>query len=224
MASPNVVGPYTGSLKKSGTLQLLDDQGAILLTIPYSNVYPWPVAAHGTGHSLVLANPTYGEGDPRAWDISDATGGSPGQNEAFRPSPLRNVVINELLAHSENPAVLQFVELYNHSNQTNDLSGCILTDDPATNKFVLPAGTLVGPRGFVSFNSSQLGFALDGSGGTIYFIKPDGSRVLDAVQFEAQADGVSFGRWPDGATAFYPLAAPHAGHEQQPGPNRRHRH
>jgi hypothetical protein len=212
----NVVGPYTGSLKKADTLQLLDDQGAILLTIPYSDVYPWPVAARGTGHSLILANPTYGEGDPRAWDISDATGGSPGQNEVFRPSPLRSVVINELLAHSENPAFLQFVELYNHSNQTNNLSGCILTDDPATNKFVLPAGTLVGPRGFVSFDSSQLGFALDGSGGTIYLIQPDGSRVLDAVQFEAQADGVSFGRWPDGANALYPLAARTPGTNNSP--------
>ena len=58
----NVVGPYVGSLKKAGTINLLDDQGAVLLTVPYSNDYPWPVAAHGTGHSIVLANPTYGEG------------------------------------------------------------------------------------------------------------------------------------------------------------------
>ena len=43
----------------------------MLLTVPYTDVYPWPVAADGTGHSIVLANPTYGEGDPRAWDISD---------------------------------------------------------------------------------------------------------------------------------------------------------
>lgn len=203
----NVVGPYTGSLKKADTLQLLDEQGAILLTIPYTSAYPWPVAARGTGHSMILANPTYGEGDARAWDISDITGGSPGQIEVFHPSPLRNVVINELLAHSENPAVPQFVELYNHSNQTNDLSGCVLTDDPATNKFVFPAGTWIGPRGFLSFDSSQLGFTLNGSGGTVYLIQSDGRRVLDAVQFEAQADGVSCGRWPDGAGAFYPLAA-----------------
>ena len=140
-----MAGPYIGSLKKADTINLLDDQGAVFLTVPYSNDYPWPVAAHGTGHSIVLANPTYGEGDPRAWDISDIVGGSPGGPEAYRPSPLRNVVINELLAHSENPAVLQFVELYNHSSQTNDLSGCILTDDPSTNKFVIPAGTLIGP-------------------------------------------------------------------------------
>jgi hypothetical protein len=203
----NALGPYVGALKKSDTIQLLDEAGAVVLTIPYSHLYPWPVAADGTGHSLVLANPTYGEGDPRAWDISDVEGGSPGQMDAFRPSPLRNVVINEILAHSEDPGVPLFIELYNHSNQTNDLSGCILTDDPATNKFVIPAGTLIGPRGFVSFSQSQLGFVLNGAGDTVYFIKPDNSRVLDAVQFEAQADRVSFGRWPDGANAFYPLAA-----------------
>jgi hypothetical protein len=203
----NVIGPYTGSLKKSGNIQLLDEQGSILLTVPYSNIYPWPVAAQGSGHSIVLANPTYGEGDPRAWDISDVVGGSPGTMDSFHPSPLRNIVLNEFLAHSENASVLQFIELYNHSNQTNDLSGCILTDDSATNKFIIPPGTLIPPRGFISFSQNQLGFLLDGSGGTVFFIKPDGSRILDAVQFEAQADGVSFGRWPDGANAFYPLAA-----------------
>jgi hypothetical protein len=203
----NVAGPYTGSLKKADTITLLDDQGAVLLTVPYSCDYPWPVGAHGTGHSIVLANPTYGEGNPQAWDISDVVGGSPGGRDAYRPSPLRNVVINEVLAHSENPALSQFVELYNHSSQTTDLSGCILTDDPTTNKFVIPTGTLIGPRGFLSFNQAQLGFTLDGSGEKLYFIKPDGSRVLDAVQFEAQADGISWGRWPDGGADFYPLAA-----------------
>jgi len=47
-----------------------------------------------------------------------------------------------------------------------------------------------------------LGFTLNGAGGTIYFLKPDGSRILDAMQYEGQADGVSFGRWPDGAGDF----------------------
>ena len=202
----NVLGPYTGSLKASGTLQLLDEHGAVLLTVPYSNVYPWPVAADGTGHSLILANPTYGEEDPRAWDISDVVGGSPGALESFRPDPLRKVVINELLAHTENPAVPDFIELYNHSALTNDLSGCILTDDPAVSKFVIPSGTLIGPGGFVYFERAQLSFGLRAEGETVYLLKPDRSRVLDAVQFEAQADGVSYGRWPDGANDFYALA------------------
>ena len=199
----NVFGPYNGSLKKSETLQLIDEQGAVLLTVPYTDVYPWPVAADGTGHSIVLANPSYGEGDPRAWDISDAVGGSPGQMDAFHPSPLRSVVINEILPHSESPAVPQFIELYNHSTNSVDISGCILTDDPTTNKFVIPGGTVIGPAGFVSFTQAQFGFLLNGVGETLYFIKPDNSRILDAVQFGAQANGVSYGRWPDGANDFY---------------------
>jgi hypothetical protein len=199
----NVMGPYTGSLKHSETLELLDEQTNVLLTIPYTDVYPWPVATGGTGHSLVLANPTYGEGDPRAWDISDVVNSPPGQMDGFTPSPLRNVVINEILPHSENPAVPQFIELYNHSTNLVDLSGCILTDDPTTNKFVIPPGTTMGPAGFISFTQPQFGFTLNGAGETLYFIKPDGSRVLDAVQFGAQADGVSYGRWPDGANDFY---------------------
>ena len=82
-----------------------------------------------------------------------SSGGSPGQMDAFTPSPLRNVVINEILPHSENPAVPQFIELYNHSTNSVDVSGCILTDDPTTNKFVIPAGTVIGPAGFVSFTA-----------------------------------------------------------------------
>ena len=199
----NVIGPYTGSLKHAETLQLLDEQGSVLLTLPYTDVYPWPVATGGTGHSLVLANPTYGEGDPRAWDISDVVGGSPGQLDAFTPSPLRNVVINEIMPHSENLSVPQFIELYNHNSNSVDISGCILTDDPATNKFVIPAGTVIGPAGFAAFTKSQFGFTLNGAGETLYLIKPDHTRVLDAVQFGAQANQVSYGRWPDGANDFY---------------------
>jgi regulation of enolase protein 1 (concanavalin A-like superfamily) len=199
----NVFGPYSGSLKKTETLQLLDEQGAVLLTVPYSSSYPWPVAADGTGHSIVLAKPSYGEGDPRAWDINDIVGGSPGQMDGFTPSPLRNVVINEILPHSENSAVPQFIELYNHNTNSVDISGCVLTDDASTNKFVIPTGTLIPPAGFISFVQSQFGFTLNGAGGTLYLIKPDNSRILDAVQFGAQADGVSYGRWPDGANDFY---------------------
>jgi hypothetical protein len=211
----NIMGPYNGSLKHSETLQLIDEHGSILLTVPYTDTFPWPVAAAGTGHSIFLANPSYGEGDPRAWAISDIVGGSPGQMQSFHPSPLRNVVLNKVLAHSENPAVPAFVELYNHSSQTVDLSGCILTDDTATNQFVVPSGTTIGPAGFVSFDAS-LGFILNPAGDTIFFIKPDGSRVLDAVQFEGQGSGVFFGRWPDGANDFYPLQSLTAGTNNSP--------
>jgi hypothetical protein len=203
----NVLGPYTGTLKNPDSVTLIDEHGAVLLTVPYSNVYPWPVAADGTGHSLVLAKASYGEEDPHAWDLSDVIGGSPGLADSFHPDPLRDVRINEILAHSEDPAVQDFVELYNHSDRTNDLSGCILTDDASVKRFTIPAGTLISPGGFVSFDRTQLGFGLSSAGETVFLIKNGGSRILDAVQYEGQGDRVSFGRWPDGAGTFYPLSS-----------------
>ena len=121
------------------------------------------MAADGTGHSIVLAYPTYGEGDPRAWDISDTVGGSPGQMDSFTPSPLRNVVINEFLAHTD-PPDYDYVELYNHSTNSVDISGCILTDNAATNKFVIPPGTIIPPRGFVFYSETNMNFALNAEG------------------------------------------------------------
>ncbi|HWQ92362.1 MAG TPA: lamin tail domain-containing protein, partial [Clostridia bacterium] len=210
-----VGGPYQGTLKKSGTLKLLDERGAELLIVPYSDEPPWPAAADGAGHSLVLAGPTYGEGDPRAWAISDIIGGSPGRMEAFRPSPLRNVVINEMLAHTD-PPEWDFVELYNHSNEPVDVSGCVLTDDPATNKFLIPNDTVIPARGFLSFNELSLGFALSAQGETIYFLSADLTRCLDAVRFGGQENAVSSGRVPDGARDFYRLASTTPGTNNAP--------
>src|ERR1043165_1177064 len=111
----NVVGPYTNSLNKSGLVQVFNNVGAVYLEVPYSNGPPWPAGAEGTGHSIVLSRPSYGEGSPKAWTISDIVGGSPGVGETFRPSPLRNVVINEFLAHTD-PPLYDYVALYNHAN------------------------------------------------------------------------------------------------------------
>ncbi|HLH55778.1 MAG TPA: lamin tail domain-containing protein, partial [Verrucomicrobiae bacterium] len=202
----NVAGPYTGSLKKADTLQLLDEVRNVLLTVPYSNTGAWPVAADGTGHSLVLASPTFGEGDPRAWSISDSIGGSPGELDAFRPSPLRNVVINEFLAHTD-PPNYDYVELYNHSPRAVDISGCILTDDPATNKFIIPPGTVLPAGGFVYYSETNMNFRLNAAGEVIYLKNPDQTRVLDAVQFGGQENGIAMGRWPDGANDFYRMAS-----------------
>ena len=73
--------------------------------------------------------------------------------------PLRAVVINEFLAHTDSPD-LDFIELYNYSNQPLDISGCFLTDDPDTNKFVIPPSATLPPHGFVVYDEAQLGFSL----------------------------------------------------------------
>ncbi len=205
------LGPWAGAVTNNlpnsgGTVRLRHRTGAVLLEVSYSDQPPWPVAADGAGHSLVLARPSYGERNARAWDASDTALGSPGRMDPVTFNPLAPLKINEFLAHTDDPE-LDYVELYNHSNDTLDISGCILTDDASTNRFVVPAGTSIPPRGFVVFTQTTLGFALSAEGETLYLYSPGRARVLDAVRFEGQENGVSTGRWPDGAEAFYRLLA-----------------
>jgi len=210
-----VLGPFsnTNSLPNDrGTIQLRNRIGAVFLEANYDTESPWPIAADGAGHSLVLARPSYGEGNVEAWAASDSVGGLPGRLDPVTVDSLRHVVINEFLAHTDEPD-LDFIELYNHNNQPADISGCYLSDDRNTNKFTIPPNTILPPRGFVSFNQNQLGFALSSDGERIYFRNAANTRVLDAVRFEAQANGISSGRYPDGAlngpraSAFSELAA-----------------
>lgn len=205
-----VLGPFsnTNSLPNtSGTITLRNRIGAVFLEANYDSEAPWPASADGAGHSLVLARPSYGEANVNAWAASDSMGGSPGRLDPITPDPLRSVVINEFLANTDDPEP-DFVELYNTSSQAVDISGCFLTDSRNTNKFTIPPNTILGPRAFISFDQTQLGFALSTGGEGIYFRNPANTRVLDAVRFGPQANGVSAGRCPDGADGpLRPLAS-----------------
>ncbi|MBI2948881.1 MAG: lamin tail domain-containing protein [Verrucomicrobia bacterium] len=206
-----VAGPYTDSLHhRSRTLRLHHRNGAVLLEIRYSTDPPWPVAADGAGHSLVLGRPSYGENDPLAWAASDRIGGSPGEFEPAPSDALRAIMINELLVRSDTPGA-QFVELYNHSREAKDLSGCALSDDALARKCVFPQGTIAPPAGFLVLGQTQLGFALNPTGGTVYLKNADQSRIIDAVRYGGQAVGVALGRSPNGASTHRELARPSPG-------------
>jgi hypothetical protein len=128
-ASGQVLGPFTGTLSNNGdVLELRDELGAQKLLVEFDNNAPWPVAAAGTGHSLVLINPSYGENDPRAYGASAFRGGNPGNIDPIVADPADGVVLNELLAHTDLP-LLDFIELHNSNRVGINLSGCVLTDD-----------------------------------------------------------------------------------------------
>jgi len=206
-----VLGGFTNRLSNGGgTVRLRDRADSVLVEAIYSDEPPYPAAADGAGHSLVLARPSYGERNPMAWRASDIVGGSPRAAEITRVNSFRTVVINEFLAHTDDPQV-DFIELFNYSSAPVNISGCILTDDAETNKFIVPANTTIPARGFVSFTQTELGFALSSGGETIYFKNPSNNKVLDAVRFEAQENGVSTGRYPDGAPSFHELTSPTPG-------------
>jgi len=202
-----VLGPFTNNLPNdNGIVRLLNQAGAVFLEVEYDSHAPWPVAADGAGPSLVLSRPSHGENHPRAWSSGDLIGGSPGRLNPFAPDPLRNVVINEFLAHTDDPEV-DYIELYNHSTQPVLIGGCTLSDDASTNKFVIPAGTTIPARGFVHYTQTTLNFSLSAEGETIYFRNPSNTRVVDAVRFEGQENGVASGRSPDGSDEIHRLVS-----------------
>ncbi|MBN2685536.1 MAG: lamin tail domain-containing protein [Pontiellaceae bacterium] len=200
------LGPYDGKLANSGgTLRFRNEVNGILQEVEYDNRAPWPVAAFGTGHSLVLSHPSYGENDARAWSASDRVGGSPGTTESYGAEPLRGVVINEYFAHTDLPQV-DYIELFNTTAQPIDLSGAWLSDEAGTNKYQIAEGTTIGPRGFKSFDQNALGFALSADGEQIYLMNADQTRGIDALAFRGQANGISEGRYPDGAPDIQALS------------------
>lgn len=104
----------------------------------------------------------------------------------------------------------EFVELFNPDLLPVSLEQWVLTDDPsisgATNR-MLPPASYIAANGFVRFRMSgspanipgaELDFRLDSLGETLRLVFPNGV-VADSVDYFVQADGVSEGRYPDGA-------------------------
>ncbi|MCS1411314.1 MAG: hypothetical protein M2R45_04513 [Verrucomicrobia subdivision 3 bacterium] len=202
-----VLGPWTGSLpNQGGTVRLRNRADALLLDVGYSDRGDWPVAADGFGHSLVLAKPSYGEGLVEAWAASFQLDGSPGKPEPVGLNPYGGVLVNEFLAHTDDP-ILDFVELYNYSNRSVDLSGCQLSDGPNQMGYTFPEGTMIPAGGFLSLDQNQLGFSLRSKGEWIALHSPEGGPVIDSIRFFGQANGISTGRFPDGARYWSPLAS-----------------
>ena len=85
-SSTRVFGPWTGTLSNAGdTIVLRDAAGALQAQVTYGDDNEWPVAADGTGHSLVLINENRDIDDWRNWKASPRSGGSPGQSDPRRP-------------------------------------------------------------------------------------------------------------------------------------------
>ncbi len=193
-----VLGPFSGSLSnEGGTLRLRRANDAIVLQATWNDGPDWPASADGTGHSLILERPSYGEGNPLAWAASIQIGGTPGAPDAPPSSPLQYVRINEIVAHSTTGE--DFIELFNSSPAEVNIGGCWLSDDEdLLGRFEIPSGTLLPPRGIIRFSQTALGFGLSATGETLYFSNPARTSVLEAVRFRGQLPDTALGRFPDG--------------------------
>ncbi len=219
----NVLGPYSGRLGNGGgEVRLVGRLGEVLLELEYDDEPPWPAAPDGGGPSLILARPSYGERDPRAWAAGTVDGGTPGGPDPWTSHAWSTVVINEWLAHTDDPQE-DFIELFNAGTQAVSLAGCWLSDDAATNKFRIPDGEVIPAGGHRAWTQSQLGFALDAAGEVIFLRagrshrdRRRGLRALGQRRFQ-RADPRWRCRLERGRCA-------HTRRPQHPAPSRPHRH
>ena len=132
-------------------------------------------------------------------------------SRASFPSPVRGVVINEVLAantstHRHRGAFPDVIELYNPGAKPVSLAGMSLSDDPAApGRYILPQGAEMGPGEFLLVYADDrtvdgeyhTGFALKQEGETLTLfsrLTNDGRRPVDSVVFGPQIADLSIGR------------------------------
>jgi hypothetical protein len=127
-----------------------------------------------------------------------------------------NVVINELMATNQitvtdpNGQYEDWVELYNNTSGTINLSGWYLSDNSQSlTKWQFPNGTFIDPGGYLTIwldgDLTQAGlhasFSLFAEGEEMLLVTPS-LGISDRVVFGQQTTDVSLGRCPDGVGVF----------------------
>ena len=126
-----------------------------------------------------------------------------------------DVVLNEFFPNppgsSESDA--EWIELYNSTSSSIDISGWKLDDDPssAQAEYVIPSGTSVGPAGFLVFESSITGIQLSNSGDSVRLLGTDGTEVDTYTYDSSVAEDVSIGRSVNGGGSWTSCATPTKG-------------
>jgi hypothetical protein len=208
----NIAGQYSGRLNNAGErIELQDAIGRTILNFRYED--GWHSLTNGEDFSLTIIDPA--NNDLSSWDEKDSwrpsayAGGSPGHDDSgILPNP-GAVVINEVLAHSHAEAS-DWIELYNTTATTIDISGWFLSDGKDNLfKYQIANGTTISPNGYfvlyedLNFNNTNdpgchEPFALSENGERLYLSSAQNDVLTgyrNVEDFGASETGVSFGRY-----------------------------
>ena len=79
-----VIGPFDFGLSGGGDqIRIYDDLGALMDSVKYDDVEPWPIEADGGGPTLELINPSSDNSLPQSWTSSQQYGSPAEQNTNF---------------------------------------------------------------------------------------------------------------------------------------------
>lgn len=136
--------------------------------------------------------------------------------EKTKDQSVGDIVVNELMSLNSTVVADQdgeyndWIELYNLSSLTIDISGYYLSDNKNNiSKWQIPQGTSISGNGYLIIwadkDTTQIGlhanFKLSAAGEEVLFSKPDGTLV-DEVSYPAQLLELSYSRLPNGTGTF----------------------
>ena len=210
-----VAAQYNGSLNDLGeSLVLKNPFGAVVSSVAFDEVAPWPTSANGGGKSLELIDASRDNGKVANWAASVPTGGTPGAASSVRGSlpTLPALFINEVLPDNatinmdELGETDPWIEVFNASAQTIQLGGMYLANSLATpTQWQIPGGTsLCGGCYLLFWADGETGegprhtnFTLSALGGTVALFSSTGT-IIDYLPYGALPADTSTGRFPDG--------------------------
>lgn len=202
------------------SFSLGSEKSEVLLTAPNGTILDWVT------YDLIPHDSTYGRNESNEWQtFAQGTPGYANTQQAMaifeQLLSARNdtgLFIEEALASNStetdsNPYGYDWLELHNRSDQTVDLSGYGLSDNPNNpRKWQFPDGTTLGPGERMVILCSGLdkedsgtfhtNFKLSHYGETLTLCKPDGT-IVDKLPMDLQYTDVSFGRVSDRSGFFY---------------------
>lgn len=128
-----------------------------------------------------------------------------------------DVVINEMMPQN-NVSVTDpsgdyddWIELYNNTGASIDLSGYYLSDQPTADptKYQIPEGTTIDANGYLIIWADEdtdeeglhANFKLSSSGETVVLLDTDGFEI-NKVKFPEMSSGTTYGRYPNGDGPF----------------------